>query len=341
MKSKRAIQVLTVCFSVVLLGAYVVYAHRQAQPPAPSAPAPTTSLFPEGGSVEPEGEEHAVSASTIDGPIFRSSSLPSTPQETGVASSDSSSSSSPNSIGLETVNFRVDGSSVTTHVQQEKAPAFAPSSKGIILPVFSKPSQQTSETVSANPIQVNGQILKTGTFRNSGPPKLIGVVPPPVESAALPPSGPLQTISPVTTTTVTVPRETIIFSTKSAPVFVAPREAPAPPPAAPVAGSPTAPVSPTAPTTGTPTAKAPAAVPPPQRPLPLASAAPAPKVEAAPTQQLQRQPEQATQSITPKPRMLAPGSKSMDLRLFNPQTTAPTASPTQFPIPSTPAKPMP
>src|SRR5687767_2605771 len=55
MKSKLALQVLTVCCSVALLGAYVVYAHRQAQPAAPTATEVAARGLTEYGEVEFEG----------------------------------------------------------------------------------------------------------------------------------------------------------------------------------------------------------------------------------------------------------------------------------------------
>jgi hypothetical protein len=342
MKSKLVFQVFAVCFSLALLGAYVVYAHRQAQPTFPqSTPADPTATSVTGNSEDlasnptpsqsaenPDRPTLAPSSklmiNVIPRPSFRASPLPAAEEEEVVELPAPS---------PETVVQRPDGATVTTRVQDSKAPVFAPSSKSIILPVFSTRHGQTIETAPAKPVQINGQILKPGTFRTSKSPRLIGEIPPPSVPKESAPKTPAVTLAQPTTTTA--PRETIIFSTKSAPVFVAPRTIVL------EAGTPaTGTLLPTSPTAGTTGLGSPAPVPPASPAQLIAPDARAPKPDAAPAQQVQRQTEQATKTPTPRPRFLAPGSKSMDLLLVAPQPAAPTAPPSTAPA-QAPAPPKP
>jgi hypothetical protein len=152
MKSKLALPALIVSCSVALFGAYVVYAQRQAQPSAldvalVSVPASVSETHLPTLDSSGETEALVITGSNIEGPIFRSSSLPLTWEETATPPSPTDHSPPTQSGSFETVRFRADGSTVTTRM----APA--------------------------KPAQTDGRILKPGTFRTSIQPKLIGVLP--------------------------------------------------------------------------------------------------------------------------------------------------------------------
>jgi hypothetical protein len=147
MKSKLALPALIVSCSAALFSVYVVYAQRQALPAALEA-APV--------NLPASADEHVVTGSNIEGPVFRSSSLPLTSDETTTAPPSTENSPSPQFPPSETVRFRVNESTVMTR------------------------------TAPVEPVQAHDHTLKPGIFRNRMQPKLISVPlsPAPVEAVA-------------------------------------------------------------------------------------------------------------------------------------------------------------
>lgn len=283
MKTKAILQVLAVCFSITLLSGYVIYAQRRAQPaPAPQS-SPESAPGVESGSVvqrppeNPPASPVMASSSKRIGAVFATDVFPVNPSPERERSPEGTQRGGQ---WTEVVSQRADGSSVTTRVSQDKLYRLAPSSKVMIsvippqstTPPSTPPAQQNDPF--AKPVTLpGGTIVRPETVHHGKSPALLGVIP----STDVPPALPPPTPAPVPAAPPQ-PRQTLISSTKSAPVFTAP--------------------------------------------------APQPVQTVTPS------------ANSPQPRMIAPGSKSIDLLLFQKGTAPAPNSPVTVPAPTPPIAPQ-
>jgi hypothetical protein len=321
MNSKPAFQIVTLCCSIAMLGGYVVYAQRRAQPasmasnessagPLPSQAAelelpPTTRISAVAGGSKRGADVFAADIMTTVAPANGVQASPNPPAIAGLPMT-------------QTIATRADGSTVTTRVGENAPPRiFAPSSK-VMVGIIQPPGQQPGAGQSSLQLS-SGTLVIPGTIHHGQAGQLITVLPPSIESGATQPIA----IEAVKAPGLQAPqRQVFISSTKSAPVFVPPRTGTlAPVPASPATGAqPTAPIT-GVPTSGRPADRAPAAVPPtepPRLPAPAPALNPAQKAQAPATLVV---PEPA------RPRAIAPGSKSIDMLLFGRGTAQPAPKP--------------